>query len=573
MKAAGFPEGNHQPFFAYGAGADSVGGQDVHRLGRLDLSEGLEGKVLGNYHILQAIGQGGMTTVYKALDIVRNETVAIKALSPYIAQDPRFRSRFEREVELLLELKHPNIVPILDYGDESGYGYIVMPFMPLGTLHDRLATGNITPQEGAQIIDDIAQALDFAHQHGIVHRDVKPSNILLTEDGHALLSDFGFAHIQDLSANLTGSALIGTPAYMSPEQCKGGPLTVRSDQYSLGIVLYQLCSGQLPFGGDTPMAVAVKHINDPLPRPRKVNPNIPAEVERVLIQALAKRPEDRYESVADLNDAFQAAVAASLDEAGNFIPQPDRFDISTWIMEDSPFSGPMGLARQIWSSRYRGTALAVLVLLLLPSVGLATAAIRADSAGQLTLSAADATRQADYQATIQALYTAVAGSMGSQMSADQISAAVEATMQAMQPQATEATLKLALPAGSNQPTATPTATPAGTLAGGSDLGGGSPTPGSGGGSGDGGGNSQGGPTATRTITPSRTPTPGPTEPGGTPAPSNTPAPQPTNTSAPQPTNTSAPPPNTPIPTDSSPGNSGCKNNPSQPHPTCTPESG
>ena len=541
----------------------------MHRRGRLELSEGLEGKVLGNYHILQAIGQGGMTTVYKALDIVRNETVAIKALSPYIAQDPRFRSRFQREVELLLELKHPNIVPILDYGEQSGYGYIVMPFMPLGTLHDRLSTGNINPQEGAQIVDDIAQALDFAHQHGIVHRDVKPSNILLTEDGHALLSDFGFAHVQDLSANLTGSALIGTPAYMSPEQCKGGPLTVRSDQYSLGIVLFQLCSGQLPFTGDTPMAIAVKHINDPLPRPRKVNPNIPADVEGVLVRALAKRPEDRYESVADLNDAFQSAVAASLDEAGNFIPQPDRFDISTWIMEDSPFSGPLGLARQIWSSRYRGTALAVMVLLLLPSVGLATAAIRADSAGQPTLSPSDLADQANFQATIQALYTEVAGSMGNQLNADQISAAVEATLQAMNPQVTEASLKLALPAGSTQ--ATPTPTPTLTLAGGSGLGAGSPTQGSGGGGGGSGNGEGGGIAPTWTIAPSRTPTPGSTEPGGTPSPSNTPAPQPTNTSAPQPTNTPVPPP--PPTATSKPVNpNACNSHEGNPN-YCTPEPG
>jgi serine/threonine protein kinase len=242
----------------------------------------LEGLKLGNYHILEQIGQGGMTMVFKALDLVRNETVAVKVLSPYIAQDPKFETRFNREIDLLLELKHPNIVPVLDYGKHNGFAYIVMPFMPRGTLYNRLDGGPLTPQEGVQIVDDIARGLQFAHDHGIVHRDVKPSNVLMSDDGRALLSDFGFAHVIDVSLSLTGSALIGTPAYMSPEQCQGDQLTPSSDQYSMGILLYQLCTGQLPFSGDTPMAVAVQHINEPLPRPRAVNPRIPRDVERVL---------------------------------------------------------------------------------------------------------------------------------------------------------------------------------------------------------------------------------------------------------------------------------------------------
>ena len=274
---------------------------------------GLVGRTIGRYHILEQVGQGGMSSVFRAVETTTNRTVAIKIISPYLANEPQFKARFEREIRLLRRLQHPHIIPILDFGEAEGLAYIVMPFIATGTLHERLQNGPLDPVQGGRIIDQLASALTRAHEDGVIHRDVKPSNVLLDQDGNAILSDFGFARPQDASQNLTGSALIGTPAYMSPEQCRGEPLDARSDQYSFAIMLYQITTGQLPFDGETPMAVAMKHVSVPLPRPRSVSPSLPEGVELVLIKALAKDPVLRFASVRDLNQAFQAELKAALD--------------------------------------------------------------------------------------------------------------------------------------------------------------------------------------------------------------------------------------------------------------------
>jgi len=276
---------------------------------------GLIGKAMSHYTILEQIGQGGMSSVFRAVDLRDQRAVAIKVLSPYIAHEARFKARFEREIKLLGRLQHPNIMSILDFGDGEGLAYIVMPYIDTGTLSDRLVRGPLAPKDGARVVEQLASALSAAHAAGVVHRDVKPSNILLNSMGDVLLSDFSFAHQTDASQNLTGSALIGTPAYMSPEQCRGEPIDARSDQYALAVVLYQMTTGRLPFEGDTPMATALKHVNEPLPRPRLANPSIPEEVERVLVRGLAKDPSLRYATVLDLNDSFQEALRLTLDPA------------------------------------------------------------------------------------------------------------------------------------------------------------------------------------------------------------------------------------------------------------------
>jgi len=269
----------------------------------------LIGRVLGNYHILEQVGRGGMASVFMALDLAHERTVAVKVLSPQLALEPNFKVRFEREAQVLRGLEHPNIVPMLDYGEESGLAYIVMPYMKVGTLSDRLRDGDLAVEESARIIGQIASALQHAHEAGVVHRDVKPSNILIDEDGSAWLSDFGFAHVHDATMSLTGSALIGTPAYISPEQVSGKPVSPLSDQYSLGVVVYHLSTGCLPYDAETPMAIALSHVTSPLPRPRLINPNISRSVEAVLLKALAKDASHRFATIADFNHAFQKGMA------------------------------------------------------------------------------------------------------------------------------------------------------------------------------------------------------------------------------------------------------------------------
>ena len=264
----------------------------------------LVGATLGAYRLLEQIGRGGMASVFKALDLKSGQTVAVKVLSPLLEFDDNSKARFRREAKVLSRLKHPNIMPVLDYGETSGMVYLVMPFMDVTTLHDRMKAGKLEVQESARIIDQIASALQHAHDARVVHRDVKPSNILFDKDGKAWLSDFGFAHIADSPRDLTGSALIGTPAYISPEQINEDKITHLSDQYSLAVMLYQMSTGSLPFDADTPLALVIKHATEPLPRPRAVNPSIPDAVEAVLIKALAKKPAHRFKSVSKFNDPF-----------------------------------------------------------------------------------------------------------------------------------------------------------------------------------------------------------------------------------------------------------------------------
>ncbi len=284
--------------------------------------ETLTGKTIGHFSLMEQIGQGGMAVVYKARDTEQDRIVAIKILTPASAADDQVVHRFQREARLLLELRHPNIVPVEEFRGrvEDGAVYLVMPYYPAGSLAERLARGPLTPQDGGRIVGQVCAALDFAHRQGIVHRDVKPSNILLDESGNALLTDFGLAHVADASVSLTGSAILGTPSYLSPEQVQATEVDARCDQYSLGVVLYQMTTGRLPYEGETPMAVLIQHVNQPMPRPRSVSPAIPEIVERVILKTTAKDPDDRFASIMEMNDAFQAALAHAMDPKGHRAP-------------------------------------------------------------------------------------------------------------------------------------------------------------------------------------------------------------------------------------------------------------
>ncbi len=269
-----------------------------------------KGENVGAYRIIEQLGQGGMATVYKAYHPALDRYVAIKALHPAIMEDPNFLARFEREAKVVAKLEHPNIVPIYDFSEHAGQPYLVMKFIEGETLKARLAKGPLKKDEALRIVQAVANALTYAHKHGYLHRDVKPSNILLAPEGDIYLADFGLARIAEAGAStLSGDMLMGTPHYISPEQAQGvTDLDEGTDIYSFGVVLYELVVGRVPFSSDTPFSIIHDHIYTPLPLPREVNPTVPEAVELVLLKALAKNREDRYASVEDLIDAFCTAV-------------------------------------------------------------------------------------------------------------------------------------------------------------------------------------------------------------------------------------------------------------------------
>jgi len=270
---------------------------------------GLLGHTLDHYRLDEQIGQGGMATVYKAHDTRSAIDVAIKVLSPTITGERRFVKRFRREAEIVKQrLRHPNIAPVIAYGETDGYVYIVMPFIQGETLSERLVRKGLTEQEANEYVGQICDALSFAHKKKIIHRDIKPANIMIKDSGEAVLMDFGLARHVEGSGRLTGSMLMGTPAFVSPEQAQGKKLDARSDQYSLGVVLYLIATGHLPFDSESPMALVLMHIQDPVPRPSRLNPSLKPALERVILKSLAKSRDERFKDVAELKRAYQAAL-------------------------------------------------------------------------------------------------------------------------------------------------------------------------------------------------------------------------------------------------------------------------
>lgn len=280
------------------------------------MSDTLEGIILGGkYKILRRLGRGGMAEVYLAHQENLGRDVAIKLMHAFLASEQDFLHRFKREARAMAAMNHPNIVGVYDFDvyGESTY-YLVMEYISGGTLKDKLAElaekGERLPLETAvQIGIEVASALEYAHQRSMIHRDVKPANIMLNDTGHAILTDFGIVKLvggQSMAYTATG-ALIGTPAYMSPEQALGKSGDARSDIYSLGTLLFQMITGYLPFDADTPLAIVMKHVNEPVPSPATFNPEIPPALQEIVLKAMAKNPEERYQTAGELEMALRHA--------------------------------------------------------------------------------------------------------------------------------------------------------------------------------------------------------------------------------------------------------------------------
>jgi serine/threonine-protein kinase len=277
----------------------------------------LIGAALGPYRIVGRIGAGGMATVYTAYQSGVDRLVAVKILPQQLAAaDSRFAERFAREARIIAKLEHRNIIPIHDFGQQNSITYLVMRYLQAGTVKEILERGSLPLADTAKIINDVAAALDHAHAQGIVHRDVKPGNILVDKDGNAYLTDFGIAKVLEGTSDLTGSAMLGTPAYMAPEQTLGRAITPQTDIYALGVMLYEMVTGRLPFEADTPMTVALMHVSQPLPPPGEFNPSLPSEVNDVLAKALAKDPAERYQTAGEFAREFAAAIANAPTEDG-----------------------------------------------------------------------------------------------------------------------------------------------------------------------------------------------------------------------------------------------------------------
>ncbi len=323
------------------------------------------GKTFGQYRILEKIGAGGMATVYKAYQPGMDRYVAVKILPPQLSDDEQFARRFQREAHAIARLEHAHILPVFDYGESEGIAYIVMRYIPAGTLKEYLAQGRLPLDEVARIISQVGGALDYAHRQGVIHRDVKPGNVLMGEEGNTYLTDFGLARMMESSQQLTGSGVgVGTPAYMAPEQGMGAKVDQRSDIYSLGIVLYEMVTGHVPFEAETPMAVVLKHISEPLPLPRAIRPDIPEPIELVILKALAKETAHRYQSAADLVEALNTALRKSALPEEKPIPAPAPVPVIESI--PAPLESPPAPRRK---AAWLKLALAAIALILLTTLG------------------------------------------------------------------------------------------------------------------------------------------------------------------------------------------------------------
>ena len=300
----------------------------------------------GRYEVEDLVGTGGMSSVYRARDSVLGRRVALKILHEHFSSDDEYVERFRREARAIARLNHPNIVTVIDRGDFEGRQFIVFEHVPGENLKDHVRRqGPLPVEEAVALTHQVARGLGFAHEHGIVHRDVKPQNVLLDETGSPKVTDFGIARSLNPKDGLTETGtLLGTSDYLSPEQATGRRVDERSDQYSLGVLLYELLTGEVPYPADSIMAAAMRHLHDPVPSARERRPDVPPEVDAIIARAMAKDPRDRFPSMA----AMEAALEACLTDG-------DVADAATGVLRTSP-------ARRPRPQQARGRHLAPLLL-------------------------------------------------------------------------------------------------------------------------------------------------------------------------------------------------------------------
>jgi serine/threonine protein kinase len=275
------------------------------------VNDDLIGLTVGHCVIEELLGQGGMARVYRGRQEHLDRQVAIKILPPYYAADQNFVDRFQLEARAMGKLSHPNIVVVHDAGEDAGRLYIIMEYVSGGTLKQRMVDG-MRMSAIQRVIREVASALSYAHGAGIIHRDVKPVNVLMDMNDRSILSDFGIAKVLETSQNLTSAgAGVGTPEYMSPEQCRGNvAVDARADIYALGVMLYEMLTGRTPFVADNYTALAHSHIYEPVPSPSRINPRISPAVQAVVLKALEKSPADRFQKVTEMSVALDQAAAA-----------------------------------------------------------------------------------------------------------------------------------------------------------------------------------------------------------------------------------------------------------------------
>src|SRR5215467_91063 len=303
------------------------------------------GVQVGPYQIMEQVGRGGMATVFKAYQPALERVVALKVLPDVLAEDPQFRERFRREAVAIAKLHHPNILTVYDHGEYEDQLYIVTEFVEGGTFANELGRP-LRMSRATRVLQSIAAALDYAHERGILHRDIKPSNILINRDGAAVLGDFGLARMMAPTGDrLTRiDMVVGTPEYMSPEQCAGRDSGPASDQYSLGVVAFEALTGHVPYEAETPAAVMLEQIQSPLPMPRTVNPELSEGIERALLRALAKDPASRFPTCGDFVDALNvkepaatpAPMPATVPSPSPVPPPPAAMDAPTAAMAPPP---------------------------------------------------------------------------------------------------------------------------------------------------------------------------------------------------------------------------------------------